>query len=329
MKENIPLNILIIDAETDTVELLKNRLQLNKDVLKTYVSTSIKNAKIELNSKHINVVFIDPLSFDLDEASKFIFNVRGTLPEIVFVLFYNYFKAEQRSSEFYRGQRSRFTHYYKLNKQTPIENFQDEMVYIFQKIQSDLRWRMSDQNIKTLIQQSEDLINKNPNSESEIPKVLEELRDQLDQLRRQTTPKAETVTKKSIFISYRFTEIEYKKDLADHLIENGYSVVTGMESNQYISDAIIARIKQCEFFLCLMTKHQEKKDGTFTTSPWLLEEKGVALASNKKLVLLIEEGVTDYGGLQGDWQRIHFSSKGFMSAAKQALKQIKSFEGEN
>jgi hypothetical protein len=26
------------------------------------------------------------------------------------------------------------------------------------------------------------------------------------------------------------------------------------------------------------------------------------------------EGVSDFGGLQGDWQRIHFGAKGFLTA---------------
>ena len=50
-----------------------------------------------------------------------------------------------------------------------------------------------------------------------------------------------------------------------------------------------------------MTKQQA--DGTFTTSTWLHQALGAAIAYNKPLVLLVEEGVTDFRGLQGDWQR--------------------------
>ena len=76
-----------------------------------------------------------------------------------------------------------------------------------------------------------------------------------------------------------------------------------------------------------MSKDQSKTDGTFTTSPWLLEEKGAALALGKPIVLMVEEGVTDFGGLQGDWQRIHFGPKGFLKAALQAVEQLKSYAG--
>ena len=76
-----------------------------------------------------------------------------------------------------------------------------------------------------------------------------------------------------------------------------------------------------------MTRADEKADGTFTTSPWLLEEKGAALAFGKKIVLMVEDGVADIGGLQGDWQRIHFTPKGFIMAAIKAVQQLTSYLG--
>ena len=108
---------------------------------------------------------------------------------------------------------------------------------------------------------------------------------------------------------------------------SGFDVVTGQVANTYVSKAVIERIRDCEYFICLMTQDAKKMDGTFTTSAWLLEEKGVALAIGKPIVLMVEEGVTDFGGLQGDWQRIHFGQKGFTSAALQAVEQLRSYAG--
>lgn len=110
--------------------------------------------------------------------------------------------------------------------------------------------------------------------------------------------------------------------------KDGFTIITGQDANTYISRAILDRIKSCEYFLCLMTQSDEKSDGTFTTSPWLLEEKGAALALGKRIVLMVEEGVSDIGGLQGDWQKIHFTSKGFITAAIKAVEQLKSYGGE-
>ena len=130
-----------------------------------------------------------------------------------------------------------------------------------------------------------------------------------------------------MFFSYCFAETEYAEGLIPLLEERGFRVITGQRSNTYISRAIIDRIRNCEYFLCLMTRDKEKTDGTFTTSPWLLEEKGVALALGKQIVLMVEEGVDDFGGLQGDWQRIHFGPKGFLKAALEAARQLASYSG--
>ena len=42
---------------------------------------------------------------------------------------------------------------------------------------------------------------------------------------------------------------------------------------------------------------------------------------------MVEDGVDDFGGLQGDWQRIHFGPKGFLVAALQAVEQLQSYAG--
>ena len=103
--------------------------------------------------------------------------------------------------------------------------------------------------------------------------------------------------------------------------------MTGEGVDDYVSKGVLERISQCEFFVCLMTREAEKTDGTYTTSPWLLEEKGAALALGKRIVLMVEQGVSDPGGLQGDWQRISFGPKGFMNAALAAVEQLKALSG--
>jgi hypothetical protein len=141
----------------------------------------------------------------------------------------------------------------------------------------------------------------------------------------QPRPESLAVRAKSVFLSYRFADKEYVNGLQELLKKEGFSVVTGEHNNTYISQGILTKIRECEFFICIMTKEAEKKDGSFTTSPWLLEEKGAALALNKLLVLMVEEGVNDFGGLQGDWQRIHFTPQSFTSAALHAIDQLKSY----
>jgi hypothetical protein len=143
------------------------------------------------------------------------------------------------------------------------------------------------------------------------------------------SPASARVVPRSVFLSHRFAETEYVEGLIKLLEQHGFIVVTAKTTNTYVSKAILDKIKSCQYFLCLMSRDEGKADGTFTSSPWLLEEKGAALAFGKPIVLMIEEGVSDYGGLQGDWQRIHFGPKGFLSAALQAVEQLKSYAGDN
>jgi hypothetical protein len=104
-------------------------------------------------------------------------------------------------------------------------------------------------------------------------------------------------------------------------------VTIGSPVNTYVSQAVLQRISEANYFVCLMTRDKEKVDGNYTTSPWLLEEKGAALALKKPVVLLVEHGVDEFGGLQGDWQRIHFGPKGYLNAALQAVGQLNSYAG--
>jgi hypothetical protein len=324
MKE-IPIISLIIDRNQKASTILKKVFNSKDIVLNTSITTDLKDAIKIIKSNNINTIFIDPTSFNLDEASDFIFSIREKYAEIVFVLYYYQVDAERNAAEFYRGERRRFMHYYKLDKQTAIGAFEDELNYVFDKIQSDLSWRMSRENILQLENEAQSILkNKNESQES---KLIIDLKEIIKNLQEKTQTKS--IKSKTVFFSHRFAELEYVEGLTKYLQDNGFEVVTGKSANTSISKAIIQRIKECEFFLCLMTKDKKIDENSYTTSPWILEEKGVALAYEKPLVLMIEEGVTDFGGLQGDWQRIQFKPKGFMLAARSAVQQLKSYTGEN
>jgi hypothetical protein len=131
--------------------------------------------------------------------------------------------------------------------------------------------------------------------------------------------------KKVVFLSYRFADADYAQGLIDLLNQQGFEVWTGRNAADSIAKEVLKRISESDFFVSLITRDALKADGTYTSSPWLLEEKGAALALGKPLVLMIEDGVTDFGGLQGDWQRIHFGAKTFLTAALQALSQLNTY----
>ena len=71
-----------------------------------------------------------------------------------------------------------------------------------------------------------------------------------------------------------------------------------------------------------MTKRDKKENGSYTTSAWLLEEKGAALALKKKVAMFVEEEIdlSDIGGLQGDGQRFHFTRNNFLKVVMNFIK---------
>ncbi len=331
---SIPLRILVCDKGDSARELCEALLR-QTSILQVDVIGSVRAAADCLlveggEPPDVNTIFIDPFALGLDEASSFIFRVRAQLPEIVFVLYVDRVAVEKQRAQFYRGERHRFTHYYVLDKQTPIALFGDELRVVLDTCRSDLSWRMSTSTLERLRVEAERLTA--ATSDHSIQQILTDLQGVLRQLSTAgpgfpVRAQAATARANTVFLSHRFSEHEYVDGLLSLLTDDGFDVVTGQAADTYISRAILDRIAACEYFVCLMTRSEEKTDGTYTTSSWLIEEKGAAIALGKRIVLMVEEGVTDIGGLQGDWQRIHFAPKGFLKAALDAVKQLKQYAG--
>lgn len=327
---DIPLKILVVDTNQASSEMLQQALKsMREAVLSSNAVTSLDAAENILMNKDINTIYIDPLSLGFAAASSFILGVRQDFPNIVFVLYADTqaLSFATNKSNFFGARR--FAHYFKLDKRTPAATFFDEVKVSVRECQSDLSFTLTQEKIDQLQAEFATLSINQADETAMLPvATLRQMQKQLDTIANHVQQRQSQVKPKSVFLSYRFAETDYIEGLRELLEKEGFSVVTGLDANNYISKAIIERIKASEFFICLMTQADEKKDGTFTTSPWLLEEKGVALALDKRIVLMVEEGVgkNDVGGLQGDWQRIHFTPKGFTVAALKAINQLKSFE---
>ena len=323
--KDLPLKILIVDQEQPAVNSLKQSLQYEEAVLTVSAASSIAEAEQMLARNGFNSIFIDPLTLGLDEASKFIFKTREQLPDIVFTLYVDRSLSETQITEFYKGERRRFSHYHYLDKRTPVALFSEEVRAVLNRAQRYLQRRLSKASLDQLRLDAEHLTeSKSVDAQTQL---LAEVRSLISKINPAVWDEKKDVRKNTVFLSYRFAEVDYIKGLQKLLMQHRFEVVTGQSGNTYISKAVLDRIRECEFFLCLMTRHEKKANGTYTTSPWLLEEKGAAIAFGKPLVLMIEEGVTDIEGLQGDWQRIHFAPKEFLYAALEAINQLKSYKG--
>ena len=130
-----------------------------------------------------------------------------------------------------------------------------------------------------------------------------------------------------VFLSFSFNEKD--KDLVSGFIDlltiHNFQVVTG-EKNPIgsLSKSIVGKIRSATIFVVVMTKRDRKENKKFTTSSWLLEEKGVAIALDKPCLMLVEDEIDEkeIGGIQGDDQRLSFSRNNFASKVADAIKMI-------
>lgn len=324
--DRISLNILVCDRDPISPSLLLPQLRSSTFVSSVELSEYVNDASDLVNTGNYNTVFIDPLVLGLDGASDFIFNTRRDRPDIVFVLFLNREAAESQRKSFYHGARSRFAHYFTLDKRTPLSAFREEVGSVLESCRLYLLANAPVRQLEELRDEASSLARSERHADiSAIRDFAVKMEKVVERL--PAVPARSNVRRNTVFLSCRFADQQYIDGLKDLLTDNGFEVVTGDNARGFISEAILERIRNAEFFICLMTRDKQTTDGAYTTSPWLLEEKGAAIALGKYLVLLIEEGVTDFGGLQGDWQRHHFSEKGFTTAALKAVGQLRDAAG--
>jgi hypothetical protein len=322
------LRIIVVDPSKSTNEIASILKGFNA-VSRVQVADTLPDGMESLRADDINTIFIDPLEFDLEQACSFIFRIRRVIPQIVFVICSKRSLVEANRAIFFQGERSRLSHYFFLDKETPTGWIDAEIEAIIGRCIYAHRWIRTLNDVDTLRDGLLEGDALSPGT-SEYVRLIDDARGQLMALLpyKGHPKRAVPLDEDSVFVSYSFQEENYGSALKQLLLGAGFAPVTGEQTSGYIGRSVIERIRQSRYFLSLITRVGEKTDGTFTCSPWLLEEKGVALAFDKRIVMLVEDGVTDYGLMQGDWERIHFDTKSFSVAAIRAINQIKSYRGD-
>lgn len=319
------LSVLVIDTVGESRDRLVGGLRRMSCVTKVAVSEELSGLDRLDSGSEVNTVFIDPLLFDLDDAAKAIFSVRARVPQIVFVLYMNVDDGERRRHDLFAGERRRFLHYYRLNKGGAVAEFIGNLEVSLDLCRYDLDWQISKDSIELVRARIQEVGNRV--SQEVIEPILRDIGARLSQLRRRGSAGWSKVHDRSVFLSYTFAEAEMALGLRQLLEQHNFSVVTGDDTNTYISEAIQHRIETASLFICLMTRVHGLSDGSYLPSLWLVEEKAIAIAANKHMVLMVEEGVQEIGALQSDYQRIVFSTKNFTTAALKAVRQLESYVG--
>jgi len=156
------LNILICDSDISAADTLRNKISTIEKNSSVIVVSTIHSAKSSLSKESIDIIIIDPLSVGINLSTEFIFQVRSDYPKIVFLLYMDLSEAEANRSQLYRGKRHRLTHYFNLDKRTPIGSFTQEVLSTINLCKAYIAW-----NSESLSSNSNILENSHENSFSE------------------------------------------------------------------------------------------------------------------------------------------------------------------
>jgi len=120
------------------------------------------------------------------------------------------------------------------------------------------------------------------------------------------------------FIGHSFNDkdTEIVKIIKEHVESFNIECETGEKPQYgYVSEKIKKRIINNNIFVGIFTcdkkilleNGQSIKEYFYTTSNWIIQESGFAIAENKKLIFLVEKGIYNFPGLQGDQEYISFN----------------------
>lgn len=127
------------------------------------------------------------------------------------------------------------------------------------------------------------------------------------------------------FVGHSFADKdkEVVEQLTQVLTKLGVRCDSGLRPEaSSVSEKVRERIAAADIFVGIFTRRDKIGEDEFSTSPWVIEEKAAAIATGKALLLFVEEGVTEFGGLQADYEYIPFTRKDFSSALIRAMDYV-------
>ncbi|MFG1777553.1 hypothetical protein ACGFIG_14110 [Micromonospora sp. NPDC049048] len=323
------MTVLLCEPDTAAAGRLYQELSSSLLVQRVVAVASLADATREAAASDFDVVVLDPVGADLPRAGRFALARLGAGTAVV--LHVDLAQVEAQSTTFYHGERSRLRDAFTLDKRTPVTMLAAEIDVVLTKCQAFRLLATGRSRAERLLDEVRERASSTGDAE------LERLVDDVDQVRilENVRPDPTLVrpnpSRNTVFLSYRFKEEDgYVRGLTGLLEDDGFEVVTGRAADGYVGMAVLNRIRECEFFVSLMTRSRQfaEPGEKFATSAWLIEEKGAALAFSKYMVLLVEEGVDDIGGLHGDWQRHQFTATTFTTAARAAVQQLRNRTGQ-
>ncbi len=137
-------------------------------------------------------------------------------------------------------------------------------------------------------------------------------------------------SKPQIFVGYRYTDED--EEIAAAFMEllelEGFKCITAKTSKaEDVNEKVKKIIARCDGAAIIFTKEKELKDGGWTTSAWLKDEKAYALGVKKPVLLFFEKDISDSEkkGIHGDLEYIEFERERLHDAILKAIPYVRDF----
>jgi hypothetical protein len=121
---------------------------------------------------------------------------------------------------------------------------------------------------------------------------------------------------KKVFLSFSFRDADRELvGMVDQLVmSHQLTRVTGRRlEGQNLTEAIREKINTSDGLIALLTRRDERADGSWTTHDWVRDELNFARQAGIQAIALLEEGVVMSGAFS-DHERIHFSREDLPAA---------------
>ncbi|MER5456035.1 hypothetical protein ABT008_14735 [Micromonospora sp. NPDC002389] len=292
------LSVLLCDTDAGRLyqELTRSPL-----VRRLVVAGNLDAAARHATVDDFDVIVLDPLSTGLVATGELALD--RSEDGVAIVLHVDLAEVEAQASVFYHGERARLKGMFTLDRRTSPAGLAAEANEVLIKCQA-FRLLAGDR--------------------MRADRLLDEVRESA--ARPDGPGPAGTV-----FLSCSDDrDDDYVRLLHDLLARRGFAVRSGRDCDNGQDAAVLDGIRGAGYVVSLMTRERPIA-GTgrqYATHACLIEEKGAALALDKPLVLLVEQGVDDVGGLSGGWQRVHrFTPTTFGAVAHAAVAELAAYGG--
>jgi len=133
-----------------------------------------------------------------------------------------------------------------------------------------------------------------------------------------------------VFVGYRYAPEDEK--IAEKFIKlfqlEGLNCISGKTAKaEDVDDKIKTLIAQSEGVIVIFTKEKELKEGGWTTSGWLTDEKAYAMGRDRPVILFFEDCISsaERKGIQGQLEYIEFRRDNLGETLLEAIPYLRDF----